>query len=234
MIDNNMYSYELFIANKKYSSWSMRPWLVLEYFSIKFTEHLIKLKNTDTHDKIKQLSDSVSQKVPFLKINIDDKTYMLADSLAICEFLAETHTDKNLWPKDSMQRAKARMICAQMHSGFMPLRHMYNMNVARAPKNDDAIKLMPSNDVKSDIAEIERIWTTCRKSMVHDGKYLFGEFSIADAYFAPVVTRFLSYGGIELNDTCMQYMHNIYNTPAVQKWVNDGKLELDIIDAYEK
>jgi len=168
----------LVIGNKRYSSWSMRPWLVLKAFGIPFEEVRILLDRPDTSSKIAEYS--LAGRVPVLISG----EMTIWDSLAICEFLAEQYPLMNLWPEDLAARAMARSICAEMHAGFSALRHEMSMDIqAYLPGQGRTA------GSQSDIGRISEIWENCL-SRFGAHAYLFGEFSIADAYFAPVVMRF--------------------------------------------
>jgi glutathione S-transferase len=220
----------LIIANKNYSSWSMRPWLVLEHFNIPFNEQTVLLKKDDSIKQISELSKNALGTLPILILEENDN-FVIQDSLAICEYLADAYPHLNILPKNILDRAKARSVIAQMHSSFTTLRQIYNMNIRRLPKPSD--KTLRENNPKldTDIRCIEEIWTNLLSNNKNQA-YLFGDFSMADAFFAPVVTRFYSYG-VEVNDVCQEYMHRIVNTPAVKKWIDLAKQENEIIHEYE-
>jgi glutathione S-transferase len=220
----------LIIANKNYSSWSMRPWLVLEHFNIPFNEQTVLLKKDNSIKQISELSKNALGTVPILILEENDN-FVIQDSLAICEYLADAYPHLNILPKNTLDRAKARSVIAQMHSSFTTLRQIYNMNIRRLPKPSD--KTLRENNPKldTDIRCIEEIWTNLLSNNKNQA-YLFGDFSMADAFFAPVVTRFYSYG-VEVNDVCQEYMHRIVNTPAVKKWIDLAKQENEIIHEYE-
>ena len=179
--------YQLYIANKNYSSWSMRPWLVLQTFQLPFQEVMIPFpfeRNTGTF-KQDVLAINPNGKVPVLI----DHDLMLWDSLAICEYLAERHPDQHLWPQDVRQRARARCIAAEMHSGFSSLRNACGMNI-RAHLADVGKRLWQDNaELRQDVARIEQIWS----ERPEVNSFLCGEFSITDAFYAPVVTRLMTY-----------------------------------------
>ncbi len=201
-----MDKFNLVIGNKNYSSWSLRPWLLMTQFKIPFKEVLIPLYEGDYKKKI--LAYSPSGKVPYLRHG----KVSIWDSLAIAEYLAETFPKKNLWPKDKKARAWARSVSAEMHSGFMSLRKNCPMDV-RASRPQEEFSL----EVKADIDRIVKIWEGCRKQFSSSGPFLFGKFSIADAMFAPVVWRFETYG-VELKGMALQYYQQILALPAMQSW----------------
>lgn len=209
--------YQLYIANKNYSSWSMRPWLVLKAFNLPFQEIMIPFpaqRNTGTF-KQDILAINPNGKVPVLV----DEGLILWDSLAICEYLAEQNSDQALWPKDVKQRARARCISAEMHSGFSSLRNACCMNI-RANLEDVGKHLWQDNaELRHDVARIEQIWSE-RPDM---NGFLCGEFSIADAFYAPVVTRLMTYV-LPVSKSTQQYMQTMMQHPAMKLWI-DGALQ---------
>ncbi|OAL77232.1 glutathione S-transferase [Acinetobacter sp. SFB] len=211
--------YQLYIANKNYSSWSMRPWLVLKAFNLPFEEIMIPFpldRGTGTF-KQKVRTINPNGKVPVL---IDDGL-MLWDSLAICEYLAEQHLDQALWPQDIKQRARARCITAEMHSGFPTLRNACAMNI-RANLADVGRRLWQDNaELRQDVARIEQIWSERPESH----RFLCCEFSIADAFYAPVVMRLMTYN-LPVSESTRQYMQTMLQHAAVKVWM-DGALKED-------
>lgn len=203
----------LIIGNKNHSSWSLRPWLVLEQAKIPFREILIQIHQSDSLKKIRKYSPA--GKVPAF---IDGKT-LVWESLAICEYLAEKFPKKNLWPKTLAHRAWARSISHEMHAGFGDLRNSLPMNCQLKTKLK---KISPA--VREDIRRIQEIWTECRKEFSGKGAFLFGNFTIADAMYAPVCLRFQSYG-VYLNAPCRTYQKTILSLPAMQKWLQAALLE---------
>lgn len=196
----------LVIANKNYSSWSLRPWLAMAMAGLDFDETLILL---DTPDTKKQIAEhSKAGRVPILRHG----KIAVWETLAILEYLAETFPEKNLWPKTKAARAVARSISNEMHAGFSALRNACPMNLRRPQK-----PVMMNDAIKSDIARIEEIWRDCRKTYGKGGKFLFGKFCNADAMFAPVVTRFETYAIPVAKDT-RAYMDEVLVTKAFQKW----------------
>ena len=211
----------LAIGNKNYSSWSLRPWLVLKQFGIPFTEICIPLYGSDTKEKI--LRHSPAGKVPVLH----DGDITVWDSLAICEYLAEHFPEQQLWPAPPAARALARSICAEMHTGFADLRHHMTMNT----RGHFPGKGM-TPDVAQDIVRIQAIWRDCRTRAAHGGPYLFGAFSIADAFFAPVVLRFMTYAPA-LDANAHAYMQALLALPTLQEWIAAAKAETETIPAFE-
>ena len=211
----------LIIGNKNYSSWSLRPWLVLKQFGIPFTEIRIPLYGSDTKEKI--LRHSPAGKVPVLH----DGEITVWDSLAICEYLAERFPEQQLWPTHPTARALARAICAEMHTGFADLRQHMTMNI----RGHFPGKGM-TPEVAQDIERIQAIWRDCRAHAAHGGPYLFGAFSIADAFFAPVVLRFVTYAPA-LDANTHAYMQAVLALPTLQEWIAAAKAETETIPAFE-
>jgi glutathione S-transferase len=212
----------LVIGNKNYSSWSMRPWLALKACNIAFDEVVIPLY-TGAADKQRILGFSQSGKVPALV----DGDVTVWDSLAIIEYAAERFPEARLWPEDRASRAHARSISAEMHSGFMALRNECGMNLHRPVK----AKVL-SDDAKANIKRIQEIWAECRERYGKTGPYLFGEFTGADAMYAPVVHRFLSYA-IDVTPAARSYMDAMRALPAFQQWTKEGLAETLVIERFE-
>lgn len=200
----------LYIGTRNLSSWSLRAWLMLKQTSVNFNTVLIELSQPDTREKILQISPA--GKVPVLKY----EESIIWDSLAIAEFLAEKFPDKNLWPRESGTRALARSISCEMHSGFAALREALPMQIKNRFENYH----IPQN-AKDDIQRIVNIWEECRKLNVGIGQFLFGDFTISDAMFAPVATRFVSYN-VPLSKITEDYVNTIMHHPAMQEWCNQS------------
>jgi len=215
-------SLKLVIGNKNYSSWSMRPWLAMRATHIAFEEILIPLY-TGQNDKNRILVFARSGKVPIL---IDGETTVW-DSLAIIEYLAERFPDARLWPENRAERAHARSISAEMHSGFLSLRSECGMNLHRPV---GAIKL--SEDARADITRVQEIWTDCRARYGKRGPFLFGAFGAADAMFAPVVHRFRTYA-IAVSLEVKTYMETMMALPAFGEWSEAGLAETLLIEKLE-
>jgi len=213
---------KLVIGNKNYSSWSMRPWLALRASNIAFDEVFIPLY-TGAADKQRILNYTQSGKVPALI----DGDITIWDSLAIIEYAAERFPESRLWPEDRTQRALARSISAEMHSGFMALRNECGMNLHRPV---GAIAL--SADAQANVARIQQIWLECRERYTKLGPFLFGTFGGADAMFAPVVHRFRTYA-IEVAPELRDYMDTMMSQPAFQEWTRAGVAETILIDRFE-
>ncbi len=203
----------LVVGTKNYSSWSLRPYLALAHTGQPFQEVVIQLGEPDTTQKI--LQHSPSGKVPLLKHG----DVSIWDSLAICEYLAETFPEARLWPEDKAARAVARSVTAEMHSGFTALRQHMSMNLhARKPGQGRA------PGVAEDIARITALWNDCRARFGQGGPFLFGRFTIADAFYAPVVTRFVTYG-VELDAVGAAYRDAVLALPAMKAWTEAARHE---------
>ena len=211
----------LVIGNKAYSSWSLRPWLLMKQAGIGFDEVRLPLYAEGAKQKI--LQHSPTGKVPVLK----DGGLTIWDSLAICEYLAEKHPEKQLWPAEAAARALARAISAEMHSGFTNLRSQMPMNVRR-----EIPGRAKTPEVIADVARIEAIWNDCRSRHGGRGPFLFGTFSIADAMYAPVVSRLRTYG-VALAEQAGEYTASIHALPAMQEWIAGAHAEPEVNPQYE-
>lgn len=210
----------LVIGNKNYSSWSMRPWVAATAFGIPFTEVRVLLDQPDTAANIARYSSA--GRVPVLLAG--DMT--IWDSLAICEYLAEQFPDKHMWPQDVAARALARSVVAEMHSGFAALRTAMTMNIkASLPGRGRTA------EAQADIGRICEIWEECLARFGHRG-FLFGEFSIADAFYAPVVMRFKTYG-VALAPALQAYCDRMLAHPAVARWVEEALAETEVAPHHE-
>lgn len=210
----------LVIANKTYSSWSLRPWLALTHFDVPFDEIVIPLYQDDTSTQVRK--HSPAGKVPVLHHG----SITVWESLAILDYLADAFYDRLWWPADPHAKAHARTIAAEMHASFGPLRNAMPMNLS---KTYPARKW--ADDVNSDVSRVHEVWRDARSRFGADGNFLFGDFTIADAMYAPVVTRFKTYE-IELDATCDAYASAVSNLPAMQKWSAEAAEEPWVIDHY--
>jgi glutathione S-transferase len=209
--------YTLFIGSKNTSSWSLRPWLAMKMAGLAFEEVLIALRRPETKDEIKP--HSPSGKVPALRIEEAGGVQTVWDSLAICETLAERHSEARLWPSDGVARAEARSVAAEMHSGFADVRKALSMDIAArhpTPPLDDA--------AQAQIARIVTIWEGALARFGKEGGFLFGPFTIADAFYAPVVTRFETYG-IPLPAVAQAYTQRILALGPMRAWEIAAKAE---------
>ena len=204
----------LIIGNKNYSSWSMRPWVAMTAFSIPFQEVRVLLDQNDTANKIAEYSGC--GRVPVLLAG----EMTIWDSLAICEYLAEQFPEKHLWPQDVAARATARSICAEMHSGFAGLRNAMSMNIRMSYPGRGRTAA-----AQADIGRISEIWEECLSRFGHH-QFLFGDFSIADAYYAPVVMRFQTYG-VTLAPALNAYCERVRAHPAVARWIEEALAETE-------
>ena len=206
--------YTLLIGNKNYSSWSLRPWLALSVGGIPFKEEKLTLFSPEFSARLAPITPAGT--VPVLL----DGDFAIWDSLAICEYVAERHPQARLWPADPKARARARALAAHMHSGFNDLRSVLPMNVEA---------LLPGVDItpaaQQDISRVQAIWQDTRAEYGQGGPFLFGGFTIADAFFAPVVSRFITYGVTAAAGPVREYMDAMLSLPAMQAWIREAKTE---------
>jgi len=203
----------LIIGNKNYSSWSLRPWLLLRHHGIAFDEVRLPLDTPEFANGIARFSPS--RRVPVLHRG----DLVIWDSLAICEYANEAFLDGRGWPADAAARAVARSASAEMHSGFQALRNALPMNIRKRASQFE----VPA-DAKADVARISQLWRDCRARFGAGGAFLFGEFSIADAMYAPVALRFQSYG-VEVGDVERRYMDALIELPALREWIAAAQAE---------
>ncbi len=206
----------LVIGNKNFSSWSLRVWLGMKVAGIPFEEISIRLRQPDT--RAQALQYSPAGKVPALL----DEDGVVWDSLAIAEYLAEQYPA--LWPVERKARALARSICAEMHGGFAVLRSQCGMDI----QAQRTVEMTP--ELERDINRIIEIWRDCRQRFGGAGPFLFGQFTWADAFYAPVVARFMSYS-IEVDDKTRDYMNAVWALPAFQDWIEAAKAEPEVVAA---
>lgn len=219
---------QLYIGNKNYSSWSMRPWVLLTGAGIPFEEKMVRFDSFDAQSAFKSVVAAINPvgKVPVL---VDDG-FAVWDTLAIAEYLVERFPEKHLWPADAKARARARSICAEMHSGFTALRNHCSMNIEASLPEIGRILWRDQAGVRADIARLEAMWTALLAE--HGGPMLFGDFGIADAYFAPVCSRIRTYA-LPVSPTVAAYVDRVHQLPAVQTWVQQALAEHDFIDFDE-
>ena len=210
----------LVIGNKNYSSWSMRPWVAMTAFAIPFTEVRILLDQPDTQSRIAEFS--AAGRVPVLVAG----EMSIWDSLAICEYVAEQFPEKHMWPQDVAARAMARSIVAEMHSGFADLRNAMSMNIRASLPGRGR-----TPNAQADIGRICEIWEECLARFGHH-RFLFGDFSIADAFYAPVVMRFKTYG-VSLAPALQAYCKRVESHPAVARWINEALAETERASFHE-
>jgi glutathione S-transferase len=216
-----MADFTIYIANKNYSSWSLRGWLILKHTGAPFVEEVIPLEEAATRPAI--LRHSPSGRLPALH----DGKLVIWDSLAVGEYLAERFLDARLWPAASSARAMARSASAEMHSGFAAMRAHLPMNIRSSFPNRGV-----TPEVLADINRITALWRDCRKRFGEGGDFLFGSFTIADAMYAPVVSRFRTYK-IELDEESQRYADTVWALPSMQEWATAARNEPMVIEKYE-
>jgi glutathione S-transferase len=204
---------KLVIGSKTYSSWSLRPWLLLRYHNVAFREIPITLNHPDTARRIAEYSPS--GRVPVL-VNGPEKVW---ESLAICEYAAETLKLPAAWPSDVTLKYQARSLACEMHAGFADLRRELPMDCRRTPSPKPY-----GEAAAADIARIRQIWRTCRQAHGKNGDWLFGKFGIVDAMYAPVALRLHTYA-VPLDGPEKDYVHTVLHLPALREWLGAAMLE---------
>jgi glutathione S-transferase len=218
---------QLFIGNKNYSSWSLRPWLLMTHSAIPFDEVKLRLDFSEGSPfKARLAKVSPAGRVPVLV----DEGFAVWDTLAIAEYLAEKYPGKHLWPAAPLQRARARSLCAEMHAGFSALRNQCGMNIEASFPEIGARLMAEQPDVKHDLQRIDQIWS--EQLDKSGGPFLFGEFSIADAYYAPVCSRIRTYA-LPVSPASQAYADRILALPAMQAWIADALNEHDFLEIDE-
>jgi len=219
---------KLYIGNKNYSSWSMRPWVLLTQADIAFEEVMVRFDSfaPDSTFKATLRDLSPTGKVPLLV----DGDLVVWDTLAIAEYLAEQFPEKSLWPKDKAARAQARSICAEMHSGFTALRSHCPMNIEARLPEQGALIWRDQAAVRSDVARLVGMWQQCLR--MSGGPMLFGDFSVADATFAPICTRLVSHA-LPLPDDIQAYVQRVGALPGVKAWIDGALAEHDFLEFEE-
>ena len=212
---------KLIIGNKNYSSWSLRPWILMKQIGIPFEEVRIPLFEKGYKDEI--LKYSPSGKVPALCSG----SLTVWDSLAICEYVAEVYPEKKCWPEETTARSMARSVSHEMHSGFFEIRNTLPMNCRKQIELNE-IPL----ELQSEIDRICEIWRSCRQLFSNEGNFLFGQFSIADAMYAPIVLRFKSYG-IRVGEREGAYMKAMMSLNSLREWVAEAVNEKESIPEYD-
>ncbi|PNG25222.1 glutathione S-transferase family protein [Methylocella silvestris] len=215
-------TYTLLIANKSYSSWSFRPWILLRHFGVAFDEIIVPLSRPDTKEQI--LRFSPAGKCPALR----DGDLLIWDSLAIIEYVAEGHPDLPIWPRGREARAQARSLSAEMHSGFMGVRSHLPMNFRRKVGERGL-----TEEARGDVARIEAAFAAAREKFGAGGPFLFGAFSAADAMFAPVVSRLHSYA-VPVTPQTRAYMDAVMALPAWRDWSEGALAEPWPIEKYDR
>lgn len=210
----------LVIGNKNYSSWSMRPWILLKHFGIEFEEIRIPLFVEGFQQELQKYSPNL--KVPVLL----EGTHSIWDSLAIVEYINEKYLTGRGLPAELQARARCRSYCSEMHSGFMAIRNEMPMNCRQQRQ------IVVSELARQDVLRIDEMWTEAREQSSSKGDYLFGDFSLADCMFAPVVMRFNTYP-VELSASAQSYLDTLLANPAVDQWCEEAKREAETIPDYE-
>lgn len=211
----------LIIGNKNYSSWSLRPWILMKNFNLDFSEKRIALCTETTDQELESYFSNY--KVPVLL----DKDFMVWDTLSIMEYVSENYLQNKAWPKDLHAKAFARSICSEMHSSFFSLRNELPMNCRKRFEN-----FKFSSGAQEDIHRIKSLWKKCKVEYSGGGEWLFGEYSIADAMFAPIVLRFHGYD-VPVDGSEHHYMQAVLNSPHIIDWIESSKAEKEIINMDE-
>ena len=219
---------QLLIGNKNYSSWSMRPWVLMRHFEIPFDEVMVRFDDLEEGSAFKRRIEQVAPtgRVPVL---IDDGLAVW-DTLAIVEYLAERFSQHPLWPRSVRERARARSLCAEMHSGFAALRRHCPQNIEASLPDVGRRLVQEQAAVRSDLQRVQAMWAEALRA--GGGPFLFGAFGIADAYFAPVAGRIRSYG-LPVNATAQGYVERVFGSPGVAAWVREALAERDFL-AFEE
>jgi glutathione S-transferase len=220
---------KLLIGNKNYSSWSMRPWVMLTQFDIPFEEVMARFDSFEAGSTFKATVGALSPagKVPIL---VEDDGFAVWDTLAIAEYVAEKFPAKALWPRDARRRARARSVCAEMHSGFGALRNAFGMNIEAALPEVGARVLAENAAARADLARMTQLWQEALAAS--GGPYLFGEYSIADAYFAPVVMRMRTYA-LPVPPDVAAYIERAVAAKGTAAWIRDALAEKDFLQFEE-
>jgi glutathione S-transferase len=219
---------KLYIGNKNYSSWSMRPWVLMKQAGIPFEEVKVRFDSFEANSQFKKTISTLNPvaKVPVLV----DGDLVVWDTLAIAEYLAETFPEKQLWPRASADRARARSICAEMHSGFGNLRTLCGMNIEASLADVGAQLLKDNPGLQGEVDRIVQMWTDLLDA--HGGPMLFGEFTNAEAYFAPVGTRIKTYG-LPVPPSISAYIERVQALPGIKAWIDDALAEKDFLPFEE-
>lgn len=212
----------LVIGNRNYSSWSLRAWIALRMARVEFQVERVLLYQPDTRAQI--LAHSAAGTVPILKHD----GLVLSESLAICEYAAELAPAARLWPDDLATRARARSVATEMHGGFPAVRQALPLNFCGRAKRTPQL----SDDARAQLARIESLWTECRRHQGRGGPFLFGHFTIADAMYAPVVSRLRTYG-VKVGEVAQAYADAVWALPAMQEWGAEAAREPEREARYE-
>lgn len=219
---------KLYIGNKNYSSWSMRPWVLLRQAGIEFQEVMVRFDSFDAGSQFRQTMGPISPtgKVPVLVDTEVNGGLVVWDTLAIAEYVAEKFPHLRLWPEETAARAQARSVCAEMHAGFAALRSACPMNAEAHLPDIGRLVWRDKPAVRADVARLCQMWSGLLAT--HGGPMLFGEFSVADAYYAPVVTRLVTYG-LPVPPDIAAYVARVLALPGVRAWVEEARAEHDFV-----
>lgn len=219
---------QLFIGNKNYSSWSMRPWVLMRHFEIAFDEVMVRFDGFEPDSAFKRRIEQVAPtgRVPVL---VDDGL-VVWDTLAIAEYLAERFRQHAMWPRGMRERARARSLCAEMHSGFAALRSHCPQNIEASMPDIGRRVMQEQVAVRNDLQRVQAMWGEALRAS--GGPFLFGAFGITDAYFAPLAGRIRSYG-LPVDATAQGYVERVFSSPGVAAWVRDALAERDFL-AFEE
>lgn len=213
---------KLYIGNKNYSSWSMRPWVLMTQAGIPFEEVMVRFgsdfSSADSAFKQAVLPINSAGTVPFLV----DGDIVVSDTLAIAEYLAESFPEKALWPADKARRAQARSACAEMHAGFRAIRGHCGMNIEAELASQGRLLMRDRADVRADLARLVALWGGLLAQ--HGGPMLLGDFSIADAYFAPMASRLKTYA-LPVPPAIAAYVDRVHALPSVKAWTDAARTE---------
>jgi len=220
---------KLLIGNKNYSSWSMRPWVMLTQFDIPFEEVMTRFDSFAPDSRFKATVTALSPvgKVPIL---VEDDGLAIWDTLAIAEYVAEKFPHKALWPRDTRRRARARSVCAEMHSGFAALRGAFGMNIEASLPDVGARVLAANAAARADVARVIQLWQEALAES--GGPFLFGDYSIADAFYAPVVTRLRTYA-LPVPADVAAYMERALAAKGTAAWIRDALEEKEFLSFEE-
>ena len=220
---------QLYIGNKNYSSWSMRPWVLMRASGIPFDEVMVRFD--DFHGEASTFKRRIAEVTPTGRVPVlVDDGLAVWDTLAIAEYLAERFPQHALWPRDARQRARARSLCAEMHSGFSALRSHCPQNLEAALPAVGARLLKEQAGVRADLQRIDALWSEALQAS--GGPFLFGAFGTADAFFAPVCGRIRTYG-LPVSDAAAAYIERVFANPAVAAWVRDALAEREFLQFEE-
>jgi glutathione S-transferase len=220
---------QLYIGNKNYSSWSMRPWVLMRSFGIPFDEVMIRFD--DFHGENSSFKRRVAEVGPTGRVPVlVDDGLAVWDTLAIAEYLAERFPQHALWPRETRQRARARSVCAEMHSGFSALRSHCPQNLEASLHEVGPRLLQEQPAVRADLQRVDALWSEALQAS--GGPFLFGAFGIADAYFAPVCGRIRTYG-LPVSAAAAAYIERVFANPGVAAWVRDALAEREFLQFEE-